>query len=49
LILSPNLSLAWPSLLDQVVPDIVCFASLGEPRALVADIAELQPWFANDR
>ena len=29
-------------LADQVVPDVVCFASLGEVRALVADIEELQ-------
>jgi hypothetical protein len=42
-------------LFDRVVPDVVCFASLGEARALVADLEELQTWlevwveFANSR
>jgi hypothetical protein len=40
---------------DQVLPDVVQFASLREARALVADIEELQDWlgvlasFANSR
>jgi len=40
---------------DQVLPDVVQFASRREARALVADIEELQDWlgslahFANSR
>jgi hypothetical protein len=50
-----KLIVGMAELADQVVPDIVCFASLGEARALVADIEELQDWlevlaeFANSR
>jgi hypothetical protein len=32
-------------LADQVVPDVMGFASPGEARAVLADIEEIQDWF----
>jgi hypothetical protein len=32
-------------LADQVVPDVMQFASPGEARAVLADIEEIQDWF----
>jgi hypothetical protein len=46
---------AITELADQVVPDVVQFASRAEARAIVADIEEIQDWlgvlaeFANSR
>ena len=50
-----KLMVGMVELADQVLPDVVQFASLREARALVADIEELQAWlgvlahFANSR
>jgi hypothetical protein len=50
-----KLMVGMVELADQVLPDVVQFASLREARAFVADIEELQDWldvlaqFANSR
>ena len=50
-----KLMVGMVELADQVLPDVVQFASLREARAFVADIEELQAWlevlaeFANSR
>jgi hypothetical protein len=39
-----KLMVGMVELADQVLPDVVQFASLREARAFVADIEELQDW-----